>query len=319
MTNKEKYRELCSTEKSIPLFSQDWWLDSVTDSDSWDVSLVIKDNTIIASMPYVLERRFGLVLIRQPLLTQTLGPWIRESGVKYTKRLSQEKEIMNQLIDNLPKFDFFSQNWHFSITNWLPFHWRGFTQTTRYTYILSELENLENVFENFSPSYRNKIRKAQKIVQVKRNLSIAQFYRLNELTFSRQKLRIPYPFNFLQKHDAALNLKNRRMIFYAEDNIGKIHSSLYLTWDSMSAYVHMVGEDPELRSSGAGILLIWEAIRYTRDELKLNRFDFEGSMIETVEVVRRDCGGIQTPYFTVSKTNSRMLQIKQVLKTIIRG
>lgn len=41
---------------------------------------------------------------------------------------------MNYFIDNLPKFDYFNMNFHYSITNWLPFYWRGFKQTTRYTY-----------------------------------------------------------------------------------------------------------------------------------------------------------------------------------------
>ena len=40
MTKKEKYQELCKYEKSIPIFSKDWWMDAVCGEDNWDVLLV---------------------------------------------------------------------------------------------------------------------------------------------------------------------------------------------------------------------------------------------------------------------------------------
>jgi hypothetical protein len=80
----------------------------------------------------------------------------------------------------------------------------------------------------------------------------------------------------------------------------------------------MVGEDPNLRKSGAGILLIYESIKFTKEVLGLNCYDFEGSMIESVEEVRRSCGGVQTPYFSVSKTNSRLLKCWQALECLSR-
>ena len=50
------YRELCANEDLIPLFSKDWWLDSVVGADKWDVALVFKDGKIIASMPYIIKK-----------------------------------------------------------------------------------------------------------------------------------------------------------------------------------------------------------------------------------------------------------------------
>jgi hypothetical protein len=101
--------------------------------------------------------------------------------------------------------------------------------------------------------------------------------------------------------DKALSKRKAREIFFAVDSQGREHSALYLMWDNQSAYVHMVGEDYNLRSSGAGILLVWEAIKFTRETLGLNKFDFEGSMIEPIEEVRRSFGARQVPYFVISK------------------
>jgi len=321
MTNKEKYREFCKKEKDIPIFSKDWWLDSVCGVDNWDVVLVEKGGQIWASWPYLLKKKFIFKISTMPPLTQTLGIYIKyPEGQKYHNKLSWEKEIINELIEKFPKVDFFSQNFHFSFTNWLPFYWKGFCQTTRYTYIIKDLilKTEEDILSNIDSSYRNKIKKASKTIKIKDDLNIDEFYEINKKTFLRQNLNIPYNFNFLKNHDEILKEKNRRKIFYAIDSNGNIHSSLYLTWDDFSSYVHMVGEDPELRKSGAGILLLFESIMFTKKVLKLSEFNFEGSMIENIEIVRRSFGAIQKPYFNISKINSKLLKIGKCFKGVFQ-
>ena len=315
MTNKDKYRLLCKNELSIPIFSKDWWLDSVA-GDAWDVVLVEKGDQILASMPYTMRQRYGLNVISQPALTQTLGPWLRRSTAKYARRLSQEKDLLQKLFEQLPDFAHFQQNWHCTRTNWLPLYWLGYEQTTRYTYVVENVSNLENAWQEIDSSYRNKIRKAEKLVTVKVDMDIKEFYLINEMTFLRQGINIPYSQSFLEKHHKVLQDNNASKIFYAVDEQENIHSALYLTWDSTTSYVHLVGENPELRNSGAGILLIWEAIKYTAEQLNLDYFDFEGSMIESVERVRRDFGAVQTPYFSISKTNSKLIKTYRFLQEI---
>jgi len=306
--NKERYRILCAQEPSIPLFSQAWWLDSTAGENAWDVVLLEEGGEIVASMPFVKKKRYGFTIITQPILTQSLGPWLRPSRAKYSRQLSLQKKRMQWLFHKLPKFDHFQQSWHPSITNWLPVYWLGFKQTTRYTYLITDLTNLASVIENFDTSYRNKIKKAEKLIVIKQDLPIEEFFKINTLTFLRQKIKIPYSLEFLKQHDEVLRSHGKRKIFYAVDPEGRVHSALYLVWDAHTSYVHMVGEDPDLRASGAGILLIWESIKYTAQVLNLNRFDFEGSMLESVEPVRRDCGGVQVPYFNITKTPSRLLR-----------
>lgn len=320
MTNKEKYRQLCEEEPTIPIFSQAWWLDAVA-GESWDVCIVEKGNKIQASMPYVVKKKYGLTLLTQPSLTQNLGPWIRSAHGKYSKQLSREKDLMEALIEQLPHHHYFNQNWHYSNTNWLPFYWKGFEQSTRYTYLIDGLQSLTDteIFSEFSSSYKNKIRKAEKVVSIQRGLDPERFYLINEKTFARQGIDIPYSKSFFLKQDEACKEKSCREIFFAEDENGALHSALYLTWDSMSSYVHLVGEDPEYRSSGAGILLIWEAIKYTKDVLNLSKFDFEGSMIESVERVRRECGGKQMAYHRISCFPSRWFNTVLSLKRAIKG
>ncbi|MBI1770578.1 MAG: GNAT family N-acetyltransferase [Bacteroidetes bacterium] len=308
LSPKAAYRNFCALEKNIPLFLNDWWMDAVC-GDSWDVALVQNGDEVIGALPYLKARRFGFRLLNMPKLTSFLGPVFKyPEGQKYVSKLSYEMEIMEKLIEQIPSFDLFRQSFHYSIANWLPFYWKGYEQTTRYTYLL-DLDNLNHVFVELKSSVRGKIRKAEGIVTVQHSRPLEDFYNVFCMTFERQKIKPPIDLVYLKKIDDALSKRNQRKIFYAVDKDGKVHSALYLIWDNHSSYVHMVGENPQLRNSGAGILLIWKAIEYTRNEIKLTTFDFLGSMIESVEPVRLSFGAKQVPYFQIKKVNSRIMKL----------
>ena len=310
----DQYRALCIQEPSIPLFSQAWWLDATAGADGWDVALVEKGDAIVAAMPYVLRKSYGFTLLGQPALTQTLGPWLRETGGKSSTRLAQHKDWLQALIDQLPPFDHFTQNWHWERSNWLPFYWKNFHQTTRYTYILHELGDEQVLWQGLRENIRTDIKKASNRfkLRVRDDLAIEDFLVLNRMTFDRQGMNIPYTDAFVHKLDQACVARQARKILIAEDEQGRRHAGVYIVWDQNSAYYLMGGGDPELRNSGATSLCMWEAIKFAATVTKC--FDFEGSMIEPVEKFFRAFGAQQTPYFTVSKTSSYMLKFVHCLR-----
>jgi lipid II:glycine glycyltransferase (peptidoglycan interpeptide bridge formation enzyme) len=315
MDEKERYRLLCKSEPSIPIFSKDWWLDSVA-GDDWDVALIEKGNQIVASMPYVLKSRYGFNFIRQPLLTQTLGPWLRPSTAKYTRRLSQEKELLQKLFEQLPEFDQFQQNWHYTRTNWLPLYWLGYEQTTCYTYRIENLSCEELIWSELQENIRREIRKAsnKEKIQVRTDLDLEVFLNLNEKVFIRQGIASSYTRDFVIQLDEVVNKHQSRKVFIAEDEEGRHHAGVYLIWDDNTAYYLMGGSDPDLRNSGATSLCMWKAIQFAATVTK--SFDFEGSMIEPVERFFRGFGAVQTPYFTISKTNSKFLKSYRFLQSM---
>jgi hypothetical protein len=303
------YRELCELEDSIPLFSQAWWLDAVA-GDTWDVSVVEKGGTLVAAMPYLLRHRYGLKVITQPKLTQNLGPWIKSNNAKYAKRLAHEKDLMQALIKNLPVYDHFAQSWHHKQTNWLPFYWHGFTQTTAYTYRIENLQELksDDIWKLLNQNIRTDIRKAsnREKLKVRDDLPMEDFIKLNNMVFKRQGLEKPYGVALLKNIEHAAASRNQRKIFIAEDGEGKQHAGVYIIWDDNSAYYLLGGGNPELRNSGATSLCMWEAIKFASTVTK--SFDFEGSMIEPIERFFRGFGARQTPYHRVSHTPSRILR-----------
>ena len=315
----DKYRTLCIQEPSIPLFSQAWWLDATAGEGVWDVALVEKGGTIVAAMPYVPRQRYGFTLLGQPALTQTLGPWLRETEGKSSTRLAQHKDWLQALIAQLPPFAHFIQNWHWKMGNWLPFYWAGFQQTTRYTYILQELSDEQELWQGLQENIRREIKKAGNRLQlrVRDDLTVDDFLVLNRMTFARQNMALPYTEAFVHQLDQACAARQARKIFLAEDAQGRRHAGVYIVWDGNSAYYLMGGGDPELRNSGATSLCMWEAIKFAATVTQ--RFDFEGSMIEPVEKFFRAFGAQQTPYFTVSKTPSRILQTALFLRSLKGG
>lgn len=314
--NIEQYRALCAEESSIPLFSQAWWLDATAGPGGWDVALVEKGGAIVASMPYVSRKRYGLTILGQPNLSQTLGPWLRETGSKLSTRLAQEKDWLQELIGQIPPFAHFIQNWQWQLTNWLPFYWAGFSQTTRYTYILHDLTDDQRLWQGFQENIRREIKKAGNRfnLQVRDDLSVDDFLVLNRMTFSRQGMDLPYTEAFVHSLDQACAARQARKILIAEDDQGRRHAGVYIVWDQNSAYYLMGGGDPELRNSGATSLCMWEAIKFAATVTQ--RFDFEGSMIEPVEKFFRAFGAQQTPYFSVRKTPSHILKTVHFLRNL---
>ncbi len=285
------------------IFQQPWWLDAVAPGQ-WGAAVVNRGEEVAAHLPYVLGKRYGMKAIIMPELTQTAGPWLRKSTAKYANQISEQKELMGELIAQLPEVDYFCQSFSPSITNWLPFYWHGFQQTTRYTYRIEDLSDTEKIWASFAKNARNNIRKAEKLVTVRSDLELDKFLRVNSLTFLRQNMEIPVSDDFIRRLDNACLAHDARKMFFAEDAQGRIHAGIYLVWDSNTAYLIMSGEDPELRNSEACSLLVWEAIKFASTVTRV--FDFEGSMIESIERFFRSFGATQTPYFQLTKLSRKM-------------
>ena len=96
---------------------------------------------------------------------------------------------------------------------------------------------------------------------------------------------------------------------------GRVHAAMLLVWDERRCYYLQGGGDPALRNSGAHSLLVWEAIQRAASKSRL--FDFEGSMVESVERFFRAFGARQSPYSQVALVRSRLLRTAAALSAAL--
>jgi len=302
------------------IFSTDWWLDAAACGGHRGLCEVMQNNKVVASMPWVLKERFGVKILCHPALTQTLGPWLADPppGTKYAQRLAREKDLMEALIDQLPDYQIFRQNFAPEITNWLPFYWRGFQQTTQYTYRLRDLSDMQSIWSSFQAKVKTDIRKAQKQgVIVELSGDIDSFLDVNELTFIRQGMKLPYARSYVKRLFAACQQNNAGAIFLARGKDGRVHAGNFLVWNHHCAYYLMGGGDPEVRNSGATSLAMWQAIQFAATVSRI--FDFEGSMMEPVERFFRGFGAVQTPYFAVTHVCSKRVASLMAARSLVQA
>lgn len=307
MTNKECYAALCAQEPDICVYDQPWWLDAVCGADNWDVLLYEKNGSILGALPYYVKEKLGLRYITQPPFTQHNGPWIKYPPQQAeAKRISHEREVLDGLMEQVEQLGVCHYQQQFSpkLTNWLPLYWRGYQQTTRYTYRLPDIHDPEALFAGFQRDKRRNINKARKSgMSVHFDLSPDDFYIHHKQGLEKRGRRISYSQEFFRRiYDAAYQNHGGRTA-YVTNAQGRLIYAMFNLWDTQWGYDLVGAADPETWHTGAPDLLHYSMIEFLSD--KVPGYDFEGSMIEGVEESFRHFGATQTPYFSIHKTYTK--------------
>ncbi|TXB65304.1 GNAT family N-acetyltransferase [Vicingus serpentipes] len=308
LSNKEKYKKFCEINNDVPLFMTYNWYNFLFNDVDWNVVLIEKGEELVGFLPYILSKKKTFNVINQPLLTPYQGVWLNyPKDQKYANKLGFEKEVITDLIKQLPKTDLFQQKFSPQFTNWLPFYWKGFEQTTRYTYIINDLSSLSDVFSNFKENIRREIRKAEKKLTISTITDVELLYQMKNEIYTANKSTYPISLDLLTMVYEFCKVNNSGEILTAKDEEDNIHSILFYVWDNSSAYYLQGVTADKFKTTGSMSLLLWEAI--SRSASKSKTFNFEGSMIESIERYFRAFGGVQTPYFEIKKTSSKFLKL----------
>ena len=316
-SEKAEYRQLCLLEKSIPLFSRDWWLDAAVGPENWQVVLAKINGNIVGALPFYTKRRYGMTVIQQPPLTPVLGPWIKSNGKASHTRLGDEQRIMQLLIEGLPAFDHFRLTWNKGLSNWLPFYWNGFSQTTEYTYVIPSLSDLESLWISFSSARRKHCSQGHTKHElcIREDQSVDELLKLHKMSMGKRGVAQSFDDECLQRIDAECTRHNCRKIEIAVDYTGRHCAGTYTVWDENCAYALIIGSDPEMRHTDAASFCQWSAIKASARIAP--KYDFLGNMNPSIEPYVRSFGTEQIPIFTIMKTPSRLLRLRQGIKSAL--
>jgi hypothetical protein len=298
------------------LFCTTWWLEAVAPG-RYQILTVERDNEIQAAWPFVI-RNYKLAgrVISRPPLTPYLGILYRpEPASKLSHRLSHMKALTTKLVEQLPQFSVLTMIFHRNFDYWLPLYWLGFEQTTHYTYAFEDISKPDLLWAGLRKNISRDIRKAQSQgIVVERTEDIDEFWQVHKITHEQKGVPMPYDLEMVKRIDQACKARLARMILVAKDKEGDVNAAAYIVWDQKSAYYLMGGADPNKRKSGAASLVIWDAIRYASEVT--HAFDFEGSIVESVERFFRAFGAQPYPCFVISKANSRLWYVYKIIRDI---
>lgn len=292
---KEEYVKI-SKLIDLPVFYSPWWLDMVCTDGEWNgIVSYDKENNIRGVFTYFIKKAFPGYLIKMPPLTPQMGPLpIHNNAVVSWENCPEFNRAQDDFLSRLPKTVFFRQRHHPWVTNWLPYCWSGFRQTSRFTYHLDLSIDYDQIFNSFKSNIRSDIRKAQKKLQLVDSGNPELLNKLIQTSFSNKKIRDTYSQPLINKVLHECSLRKCAKVLYAVDSAENVHASVLMVWDSKAAYYLIGTTNPEFKGSGASSFLIWNAMQLP--EIKGKIFDFEGSMIQPVEKYFRAFGGKLIPY-----------------------
>ena len=279
------------------VFCRSWWLKAT----AGDVRVLgyFNNENLVAGIPLYFEKRLGFMLCTMPKLTHTWGVVMEPLSGKRVTISSREMEILRVFGERLKREKIFVQHFHPNLQNWLPFYWNGFRQTSRCTYLLDNLDDPDRLWSEMRENIRGDIRKAQDQGLMVSPCGADCTFGAITKTFQRQRMRQPYSAEYFQQlYDAAIE-KDAGKCFAARDSQGRVHAAAFLVWDRKAAYYLAGGGDPALRNSGATSFLVWHMIQFSAQ--RSLRFDFEGSVVKSLERFFRAFGAKQVLYNRIMK------------------
>ena len=305
ISEKEKYIAYCQNNPDIPIFYNHWWLDAVSGNGHWKALIATDKNGKAQGVwPLYMEKKFGQSIIKMPTITPYLGPHIKEPShlTKLNSIYSHNRKTLNQLIEQIPDFLYFNVMCHPSFKQLLPLKWKAYKQTNELSYVIEDIRDTKKVYADFASSLRNKITKAEKILTIEKTEILEPLVSLIDKTFSKQNLTNKISLSFLQKLTKAIKENGGDyMIIYAKKGDAYIAGNL-IVLDKTTAYNLLAGADPKFLNEGAVPLVLWNAISSCSDKVK--QFDFEGGLIQPIEIFFRSFGAQQLHYFRFIKTKN---------------
>lgn len=302
MLDKKSYIQHCLEDQDIPLFYTPVWLDLVTNY-LWDGAITRNpEGKVTAIMPIHIKKKWGVTALVNPKLTPSQGIYFTKWAEEKTeqKRQSRIFKSTKELIKDLGKPTLYKVRFHSSYDMWLPFYFEDYRQTTYYSYVLENINLHEEIFSGFKYNTKNIIRQAEKELTVTETKDLDVFYVLVEKTFAQKKESTPFLRNFLEK--LSTSLKDDCQFLLAIDSVGNPLAGMCLVYDKNTAYNLIFGTDFDFVKTGAPSFLIWEGIK--KASQRVNRFDFEGSRLPTIQPFYQSFGGKPIPYFEISKAGN---------------
>lgn len=296
------------------VFEQPWWLDIVAEG-KWREAMVKDGDKVLARLPYVYDRG----VIKNPVYTQTLGVWLAPELKAFERgnsQLHRQKEVLTQLLAQLPKAREICITLDHSNSYVLPYRWQGFHLEPSFSYRLRDLRDMGGHRARLGKTVNKNLRSAEKKLTVESGVTgIETLLELQRLTYDRQNRKPPVEDALTSRlMERAMELDSGRL-FIARDQEGRAHGAAFFVYDEKCCFYLLSGQNPSFKSDGSQNLLLMKGIEFA-STVSMD-FDFEGSMIEGIENFFRQFGGEQVINYRVSR-RSLAGELAQAMKPRVK-
>lgn len=280
----------CSPQGSV--YAKSFYLDST--GYPYTIGVVEKGHSI----------KGGIVLARNEVGVRCNPLFVKYLGVLYSPETfhkpGETYKVDRALLASIMPCGVWFYSFHPNFRNWLNFYWKGFRQTTHYTYRI-DFTAVQDYRSRYGEKVKAPLRAAERHGLVLDDIDIEILMEVDHATYAARSTRPPYRRERLVNQLRTLSDHGCLYKKCVKDPDGNIHAAAAIVYDDKTSNLIINGSRPEYRRFGGNTLLIDHMIDYTSSRMAV--FDFEGSMHERIEAFYRGFGGTLTPYYVIRAGN----------------
>ena len=281
----------------------------------WQALICKQDHEWQAVCPLFPRQKLLFKVNWQPTFCQYTGIIIKPiDPSKPYQHYKAKKEIIQTIADQLPFYHLFNMSFSPNFDYPLPFHWQDFKLFTRYTYQV-DLQAHPPIFSGLRENLQRSIKKA-----LKKNYQP----RLEDPTTAREfvglvqqnlegtlKLKPKQHLPVLEQLIHNLHQSGNGLLKCIRDDNGNLLAGAFFAYFNDTVYYLFGTAEKRAKRDGALSLLIWQALEHAYDEAA--KFDFEGSMLPSIEHYFRGFGGCHVPYLMIYKNQLPLHRLWAIL------
>ena len=246
------------------------------------------------------EKRFGLGVLRDAPYTPVSGPFVRIVAKHPVAILEARRDALAAMAEFLLASG--------AALVWLsldrremdllPFLWRGFKAVPGYTYTIDLRQPAEVINGAMTTKRRNDITKARRdglVVRQVTDLGAVHASVTRTLECQGKNVHREHLHRILDGF--ATDGNSFALGAYSDDTL---LATCFIVHDGRTAYYLLGAQVGATPHHGAGALALLEAIHHAR-QIGCEEFDFEGSVVPSIEKYFRAFGGVLRPYFSVHR------------------
>ena len=214
-----------------------------------------------AVLPFMRERKQGVLRIGMPPYTRTLGPVFTLPPSKPVTSAENMRALVGELSGRLPRHDLFEQMLAPGAERAaLAFVLNGFDVRTQYTFRIAPDVPPEQSWQGLCQKTRNLVRAAGRRFRVDRHAEIGRFVALSRAQIAAGGTADRHRYDAMAHAFDAAQARGQAAVLSAMEG-DRQAASVALVWDAEAVYLWNTARDPRLAGSGALSLLVWEACR----------------------------------------------------------